>query len=138
MRVMAIDYGDARTGWAVSDPSGLIAGETGVIPGRNEEKLLDELCRLMESRGVERVVLCLPRNVDGTEGPRAEKCRAFGEKLAARGRSVAYVDERRTTVEAHAILTEAGKHGKKRKQRVDAVAATLILETYLNARRGED
>ena len=138
MRVMAIDYGDARTGWAVSDPSGLLAGETGVIPSWNQEKLLAELDRLMEARGVEVAVLGLPRNMDGTEGPRAEKCRAFGGKLEARGWAVTYVDERRTTLEAHAILTEAGKHGKKRKERVDAVAATLILETYLNARRGED
>jgi len=138
MRIMAIDYGDARTGWAISDPSGLLAGETGVLPSWNEEKLLAELCRLMEARGVELAVLGLPRNMDGSEGPRAEKCRAFGQKLEERGRAVTYVDERRTTVEAHAILTEAGKHGKKRKQRVDAVAATLILETYLNARRGED
>ena len=137
MRVMAIDYGDARTGWAVSDPSGLLAGETGVIPSWNQEKLLAELDRLMGARGVEVAVLGLPRNMDGTEGPRAEKCRAFGEKLEARGWAVTYVDERRTTVEAHAILTEAGKHGKKRKARVDAVAAALILETWLNAHRGE-
>ena len=138
MRILAIDYGDARTGWAVSDPSGLLAGETGVLPSWNEEKLLEELCRLAEAKGAERVALGLPRNMDGTEGPRAEKCRIFGEKLEARGLRVAYVDERRTTVEAHAILSEAGKRGKKRKQRIDAVAATLILETYLNAHRGEE
>ena len=138
MRILAIDYGDARTGWAVSDPSGLLAGETGVLPSWNEEKLLEELCRLAEAKGAERVALGLPRNMDGTEGPRAEKCRAFGGKLEALGKTVTYVDERRTTVEAHAILSEAGKRGKKRKQRIDAVAATLILETYLNAHRGEE
>ena len=137
MRVMAIDYGDARTGWAVSDASGLLAGETGVIPSWNGEKLLEELDRLIKERGVERLVLGLPRNMDGTEGARAEKCRAFGAKLEERGYPVTFADERRTTVEAHAILTEAGKRGKKRKERVDAVAATLILETYLNAHRGE-
>ena len=137
MRVMAIDYGDARTGWALSDPSGLLAGETGVIPSWNEDKLLEELCRLASDRGAEVLVLGLPRNMDGTEGLRAEKCRAFGARLEERGFPVTFVDERRTTVEAHAILTEAGKRGKKRKERVDAVAATLILETYLNAHRGE-
>ena len=137
MRIMAIDYGDARTGWAVSDPSGLLAGETGVLPSWNEDKLLEELCRLAEARGVERLALGLPKNMDGTEGPRAEKCRAFGKRLEERGCSVTYVDERRTTVEAHAILTETGRRGKQRKKRVDAVAASLILETYLNAHREE-
>ncbi len=137
MRVMAIDYGDARTGWAVSDATGTLAGETGVIPSWNGEKLLEELCRLMADRGVERVVLGLPKNMDGSEGPRAEKSRAFAARLEERGCAVTLVDERRTTVEAHAILSQAGKRGKKRKQTVDAVAASLILETYLNSRREE-
>ena len=137
MRVMAIDYGDARTGWALSDPTGTLAGETGVLPSWNGDKLLEDLCRLLEERGVERVVLGLPKNMDGSEGPRAEKSRAFAARLEERGYAVTLVDERRTTVEAHAILSAAGKRGKKRKQTVDAVAAALILETYLNARRGE-
>ena len=135
MRIMAIDYGDARTGYAISDASGLLAGETGVLPSRNPEKLLADLVRLYEERGVERIALGLPRNMDGTEGLRAEKSRGLKEALEERGCSVTLVDERRTTVEAHAILTEAGKHGKQRKARVDAVAAALILETYLNGRR---
>ena len=137
MRIMAIDYGDARTGYAISDASGLLAGETGVLPSRNEEKLLADLCRIYEEKGAERIALGLPRNMDGSEGPRAEKSRALKAKLEERGCAVALVDERRTTVEAHAILTETGRRGKQRKQRVDAVAATLILETYLNGRRGE-
>ncbi len=135
MRIMAIDYGDARTGYAISDASGLLAGETGVLPSRNPEKLLADLVRLYEERGVERIALGLPRNMDGTEGLRAEKSRGLKEALEERGCAVTLVDERRTTVEAHAILTEAGKHGKQRKARVDAVAAALILETYLNGRR---
>ena len=135
MRVMAIDYGDARTGYAISDAAGLLAGETGVLPSWNGEKLFADLCRLAEDRGVERIALGLPRNMDGSEGPRAEKSRALKARLEERGFSVALVDERRTTVEAHAILSEAGKRGKRRKQQVDAVAATLILETYLNGLR---
>ena len=99
------------------------------------EKLLADLVRLYEERGVERIALGLPRNMDGTEGLRAEKSRGLKEALEERGCAVTLVDERRTTVEAHAILTEAGKHGKQRKARVDAVAAALILETYLNGRR---
>ena len=134
MKIMALDYGDARTGVAFSDPLGLMAGETLVLPSWNHEKLLGEVAALARSRGVEQVVLGLPRNMDGSEGPRAEKSRAFAAELEALGLAVAFVDERRTTVEAHGILSEAGKRGKKRRQRIDAVAAALILETWLNGR----
>ena len=134
---MAIDYGDARTGYAISDASGLLAGETGVLPSRNEDKLLEDLCRIYGEKEVGRIALGLPRNMDGSEGPRAEKSRALKERLEERGCEVTLVDERRTTVEAHAILTETGRRGKQRKKRVDAVAASLILETYLNAHREE-
>ena len=137
MRIMAIDYGDARTGYAISDASGLLAGETGVLPSRNEDKLLEDLCRIYGEKEAGLIALCLPRNMDGSEGPRAEKSRALKERLEERGCEVTLVDERRTTVEAHAILTETGRRGKQRKKRVDAVAASLILETYLNAHREE-
>lgn len=137
MRIMAIDYGDARTGYAISDASGLLAGETGVLPSRNEDKLLEDLCRIYGEKEAGLIALGLPRNMDGSEGPRAEKSRALKEKLEERGCRVTLVDERRTTVEAHAILTETGRRGKQRKKRVDAVAASLILETYLNAHREE-
>ena len=132
MKIMALDYGDARTGVAFSDPTGLLAGETLVLPSWNHEKLLGEVTALARSRGAEMVVLGLPRNMDGSEGPRAEKSRAFAAELEAAGLTVTFVDERRTTVEAHGILSEAGKRGKKRRARIDAVAATLILETWLN------
>lgn len=135
MKVMALDYGDARTGAAFSDSLGLLAGETMVLESWNHEKLLDSVTTLAQSRGAETVVLGLPRNMDGSEGPRAEKSRAFAAELAERGLNVVFVDERRTTVEAHGILSEAGKHGRKRRERIDAVAATLILETYLNGLR---
>ena len=137
MRIMAIDYGDARTGYAISDASGLLAGETGVLPSRNEDKLLEDLCRIYGEKEAGLIALGLPRNMDGSEGSRAEKSRALKEKLEERGCRVTLVDERRTTVEAHAILTETGRRGKQRKKRVDAVAASLILETYLNAHREE-
>ena len=137
MRIMAIEYGDARTGYAISDASGLLAGETGVLPSRNEDTLLEDLCRIYGEKEAGLIALGLPRNMDGSEGPRAEKSRALKEKLEERGCRVTLVDERRTTVEAHAILTETGRRGKQRKKRVDAVAASLILETYLNAHREE-
>ena len=136
-KVMAIDYGDARTGVAFSDSLGMLAGETTVVESWNHEKLLMKLIELAKSRDASPMVLGLPKNMDGTEGPRAEKCRALAAELEEAGFTVVLVDERRTTVEAHAILSEAGKHGKQRKQRIDAVAATLILETYLNGKRRE-
>lgn len=132
MKVMAIDYGDARTGVAISDATGLLAGFTTVVHGYRQEAVAQEIARLAKAHGAERIVLGLPRNMDGTEGPRAELCREFGALLKEEtGLEVAMWDERRTTVDAHRILTETGNRGKKRKEKVDAVAATLILEGYL-------
>lgn len=132
MKVMAIDYGDARTGVAISDATGLLAGFTTVVHGYRQEAVAQELARLAKAHGVERLVLGLPRNMDGSEGPRAQLCREFGTLLEAEtGLGVVMWDERRTTVDAHRILTETGNRGKKRKEKVDAVAATLILEGYL-------
>ena len=135
MKVMALDYGDARTGVAISDSLGLLAGETVVLPSWNHQKLVEDVAALSREKGVDTVVLGLPRNMDGSEGPRAEKSRAFASELEGKGLTVVFVDERRTTLEAHGILSEAGKKGKKRRERIDAVAATLILETYLNGLR---
>ncbi|HIT01490.1 MAG TPA: Holliday junction resolvase RuvX [Candidatus Enterenecus merdae] len=136
MRVMAIDYGDARTGVAISDGAGLLAGFTTVLPSREEAGLLEELERLIRERGVNELVLGLPRNMDGTEGARGAVSRAFGDKLAARtGLEVHLWDERRTTIEAHQILHTTGKRMRKHKKTVDAVAATLILEGYLARKR---
>ena len=132
MKVLAIDYGDARTGVAVSDLTGSIVGYTTVIHSWNREKTHSELVRLVQEQRAERVVMGFPRNMDGSEGPRAELYRAFAADLeAALGMPVRLWDERRTTVEAHNILSETGYHGKKRKNTVDAVAASLILEGYL-------
>lgn len=134
MRIMAIDYGDAHTGIAVSDLSGTIAGDAFIIDEWNFDKTAERIAAEAESRGVELLVLGCPKNMDGTEGPRAEKSRVLAEKLRAdTGLEVVLWDERRTTVDAHRILSEAGRRGKKRKSRIDAVAATLILEGYLNS-----
>lgn len=132
MRVMAIDYGDARTGVALSDPSGLLTGFTTVIHSRNRETVLAQLAALCKERGADRLVMGFPRNMDGTEGPRAALYREFAASLEeATGMPVRLWDERRTTVEAHQILSSQNYHGKKRKNTVDAVAASLILEGYL-------
>ena len=133
MKIMAIDYGDARTGAAVSDLTGSIVGFTTVIHSWNREKTLAEIVRLVREQGAGRVVMGFPRNMDGSEGPRTELYRTFAADLEqALGMPVRLWDERRTTVEAHNILTETGYHGKKRKNTVDAVAAGLILEGYLS------
>ena len=136
MKIMAIDYGDARTGIAISDPTGSIVGTALVIPSYNRDKTAAEIRRLMEQHGVGELVMGFPRNMDGTEGPRAALCREFAALLAqVTGLEPVLWDERRTTVDAHRILSDNNRHGKRRKETVDAVAASLILEGYLAFRR---
>lgn len=131
-RIMGIDYGDARTGVAISDLLCSIVGSTMVIPSRNREKAITDLVRLAKENEVGQIVVGLPRNMDGTEGVRAQLCREFAEELGnATGLPIQMWDERRTTVEAHNILSQHNYHGQKRKNTVDAVAAALILEGYL-------
>ena len=131
-RIMGIDYGDARTGVAISDLLCSIVGSTLVVPSRNKEKALADIVRIAKDNEVGQIVVGLPRNMDGTEGSRAELCRAFADELEALcGLPVVMWDERRTTVEAHNILSQHNYHGQKRKNTVDAVAASLILEGYL-------
>ena len=138
MRVMAIDYGDARTGVAISDATGLLAGFTTVVPSRRPEKALADLAALAKEHGAEQLVVGLPRNMDGTEGPRAGLCRQFAAQLGeATSLPVTLWDERRTTVEAHAILHTGGKRMKDHKKNVDAVAASLILEGFLTFYKGQ-
>ena len=136
MRIMAIDYGDAHTGVALSDPTGLLAGTTTTIHSRKAEVVLAELARLARENGAEELVMGFPRNMDGTEGPRAQLYRDFAAQVEeATGLKVVLWDERRTTVDAHRILFQAGQNAKKRKKTVDAVAASLILEGYLDFKR---
>ncbi len=138
MHIMAIDYGDAHTGVAVSDALLTLAGFTTVIHSRRTEEVLAALDELIASHGVTELVVGYPKNMDGTLGPRAEKCAALAETLRQRtGLPVTLWDERRSTVEAHAILFQNGKNGKQRKKIVDAVAAGLLLEGYLTRKRLE-
>ena len=133
-RIMGIDYGDARTGVALSDLLCSIVGSTTVIPSRNQEKALADIVRIAKEQEVGAIVVGLPRNMNGTEGPRADLCREFAQLLGqATGLEIIMWDERRTTVEAHNILSQHNYHGQKRKNTVDAVAASLILEGYLNS-----
>ncbi len=132
MKIMGIDYGDARTGVAISDLLCSIVGSATVVRSRNADKAIADIVKLVEENQVGTIVVGLPRNMDGSEGPRAALCREFADKLReATGREVVMWDERRTTVEAHNILSQHNYHGQKRKDTVDAVAASLILEGYL-------
>ena len=136
MKIMAIDFGDARTGIAISDLLCSIVGSTTVIHSRNMEKTLQEVQRLAQENAVGEIAVGLPKNMDGTEGARAQLCREFAQLVQQRtGLPVKLWDERRTTVEAHNILSAHNYHGKKRKDTVDAVAASLILEGYLAFRK---
>ena len=134
-RIMGIDYGDARTGIAISDLLCSIVGSTTVIHSRNNDKTVAQIKDLVVSYDVGELVLGLPKIMDGTEGARAELCKEFARRLEEEtGLPVTLWDERRTTVEAHNILSNHNYHGKKRKNTVDAVAASLILEGYLSFR----
>jgi putative Holliday junction resolvase len=138
MRIMAIDYGDAHTGIAVSDATGFLTGTTTTIHSRKAEVVLEEIARLVKEHGAQELVMGFPKNMDGTEGPRAELYRAFAAQLKElTGMTVNLWDERRTTIEAHQILHAGGKKMKQHKNTVDAVAATLILEGYMTRKRRE-
>ena len=117
MRIMAIDYGDAHTGIAVSDATGFLAGFTTTIHSRKAEAVLEEIARLAKEHGAQELVMGYPKNMDGTEGPRAEIYKEFARQIeAVTGIKPVLWDERRTTVDAHRILFEAGKNAKKRKK----------------------
>ena len=136
MRIMAIDYGDAHTGIAISDPTGFLAGFTTTIDAYRPEVVVQRITELARQHGAEELVLGHPKNMDGTLGPRAEMAEAMAELLKeATGLPVILWDERRTTIDAHQILMAGGKNAKKRKKVVDAVAASLILEGYLTYKR---
>jgi putative Holliday junction resolvase len=138
--VLAVDYGDRRTGLAVSDPRGVIAQPLPTVEEENPEKLARAIAALVREREVRTVVVGLPLRLDGAEGARVEKTRRF-ERLLARalegsGVQVAEWDERLTTAEATERLREAGFRARARRKRVDAVAAVLILRSYLASQPG--
>ena len=136
MRIMAIDYGDAHTGIAISDPTGFLTGFSTTINAYRPEAVAEQVAALCREHGVEELVLGHPINMDGTRGPRSEKAQAMAELLrTATGLPVTLWDERRTTIDAQQILMNSGKNAKKRKKVVDAVAASLILEGYLTYKK---
>ena len=138
MKIMAVDYGDTRTGLAVCDRTETLASPVGILEEKSMAKVAEKIVYASREFAVGMVVLGLPVNMDGTEGKRAEKTRKLGailEKIIEL--PVEYWDERSTTKSAQGLLTEAGTFGKKRKETLDAVAAAIILDSYLIYRRNQ-
>lgn len=132
-RIMGIDYGDARVGLAFSDITGFLVGEAFTLHERNFDRVVDAIVNYATERQVSEIVLGYPKNMNATVGVRGEKSEKLAEVLKERtSLPVILWDERSTTVSAHQILNEHNVRGKKRKDTVDAVAATLILQTYLD------
>ena len=133
MRTVGIDYGDKRIGVSFSDLSGTLAGESFTIFVKNPEIALNELCDAITSRGAGEIVLGYPKHMNADIGDRAKKSEEIAERLRERtSLPVILWDERCTTVDAHRILSETGHHGKSRRDKVDSVAASLILQNYLD------
>ena len=138
MRILAIDYGDQRIGLALSDASAMLCGRAWTLHEWNLERAVEQIGAAARENEAGLLVLGLPKNMDGTEGPRAEKSREVAQLLKeATGLEVVLWDERRSSIEAHAILHANGRKEKKHRQNVDAVAASLILEGFLGAHGGE-
>jgi len=136
MRVMAIDYGDARIGLAFSDLTASLCGEAFTITEYSMDRALERIAEEAKAREVSKIVLGLPKNMDGSEGARAEISRDFAGRLeAATGLCVALWDERLTSVSAHAVLHANGRKMKDHRKKVDAVAASIILESFLGSGR---
>lgn len=133
---MAVDLGLVRTGLAVSDPTGFLASPVETITERSADKLLEKVAQAAGEQGAEEIIVGHPRNMDGSRGESAQRAEAFAEALAARtGKPVKLWDERMTTVSAIGYLNETDTRGKKRKAVVDTVAATIILQDYLDSLR---
>ncbi|MBR6923004.1 MAG: Holliday junction resolvase RuvX [Oscillospiraceae bacterium] len=136
MKIMAVDFGDSRTGLAVCDKSEFLASPAGVIEEKNFDRCIEKVAAAAKEHGAEEVVVGHPKNMNGTIGERAQKCELFAVKLSELvGVPVKLWDERSTTVSAHYYLNQTNTRGKKRKAVVDAVAATIILESYLGFRK---
>ena len=137
MRILGIDYGDQRIGLALSDFTGTLVGRAWTLHEWNLDRAIEAIAAVVKENEVGRLVLGLPKNMDGSEGPRAALSREVAERLTeATGLDVVLWDERRSSVEAHAILHANGRKEKKHRARVDAVAASLILEGYLGSLGG--
>lgn len=136
MKIMSIDYGDVRTGIAISDIRGILASPLCVIKESYQPKLVDKINELINENKIEKIVIGLPRNMDGSYGYRCDDCKSLGQAISEKiNIDIEFEDERLTTVMAHNILSENNVRGAKRKQTVDAVSAVMILQSYLDKNR---
>ena len=137
MRILGIDYGEARTGLAISDEGEQIATAVGTLHERDKARLAERIAAFCTERGVQKIVLGLPKNMDGTEGFRAEATRRFAALLAERmsGCPICFTDERLTSMMAARFLEETNTRGKKKKNAIDALSAEIILQDYLDGAR---
>ena len=137
MIIISVDLGHARTGLAISDKSGFLASSLCVIEEHNDDRLVQKITDKIKENKAERVVVGLPKNMDGSEGESATRARELAQKISDLA-DVPYVmqDERGTTITAHAYLSAKEVYGKKRKKQVDAVAASIILQDYLDSQKG--
>ena len=134
MKILSVDYGDRRTGIALSDIRGILASPLTVIKESYQPKLAKKIVRLAVDNDVKTVVIGLPRNMDGSYGYRCDECKSLGEAISNINAelNICFEDERLTTVMAHNVLSENNVRGKKRKDTVDAVSAVMILQSYLD------
>lgn len=136
MVILSVDYGDKRTGIAVCDRLEMLASPVTVIWGDYAPKVIAEIEKITAEYKPGQIVVGLPKNMDGSEGVRAEKCREFADMISEKtGIETVMVDERLTTVSAHKALNTTDVRGQKRKNVVDAVSAVMILESYLSKRK---
>ncbi len=136
MKIMSIDYGDVRTGIAISDIRGILASPLCVIKESYQPKLVDKIIELINENKIEKIVIGLPRNMDGSYGYRCDDCKSLGQAISEKiNIDTEFEDERLTTVMAHNILSDNNVRGAKRKQTVDAVSAVMILQSYLDKNR---
>ena len=135
-KYLGVDYGDKRTGLAECDISGLIAGGIGTISEGGMRKTAVKVAEEAEKRSCKKIIIGLPKNMDGSEGPRADVIKAFGALLAEITEiPIDYYDERMTTMVAYRFLGETGTYGKKRKDTVDTLSAQIILQNYIDRER---
>jgi len=141
MRILGIDFGDSRTGFAISDPLGFGASSLPACKEKNMVKVADFTAELVKVQGAEQIVLGFPKNMNGSVGPRGEKTKAFFAMLKERlGEEFPIIlwDERLTTVSAHNLMNETNVRGKKRKESVDSISAAYILQGYLDSQGGKN
>lgn len=137
-KYLGVDYGDKRTGLAECDPTGMIAGGIGTISEGGMNKTAIRVAKEAEARSCKKIVIGLPKNMDGSEGPRADVVKAFAQLLSTHTDiPIDFYDERMTTMVAYRFLGETGTYGKKRRDAVDTLSAEIILQNYIDKERAE-